>query len=425
MRRPREPRADMKTTAELLFDYLGDMLSAPEKASLDIDALPPEFRDLGNGLCFLAEMLGELRAFAQALGQGNLSVPPPRSDNELASPLKNLQASLRHLTWQSQQVAKGDYKQRVDFMGEFAHAFNAMTRQLAERRENLLQEIENGRRKTLALEQNIALFEALTNHAPQCIFVIDRETRDMLLVNNAARAALDAGPGLADALWRWLESWMNEPETGNAPRRVEEAKIVVSGITRHFSLDAYPVAWGRRNAIVLIAIDRSAEYARMKELEGVAYHDPLTQTASRHYGMKVLDDWTRAGHAFCVCFVDMDNLKYVNDVFGHPAGDAYIVSVARLLSGFSRDALVCRLGGDEFMLLQRGWSEARVEARMAELRGELAKQNAGPGRSYTRSISYGVIETPGGGAAFPGALLAQADEKMYHFKRAHKKQRGT
>jgi len=120
--------------ANILFNYLRDVIYSPANAALNIEALPQGFRDLGEGLQYLAQCVLETRNFAQALARGDLDSPPPSPGNEIAAPLKSLHSSLKHLTWQSQQVAQGDYQQRVEFMGDFSIAFNAMVYQLDERR---------------------------------------------------------------------------------------------------------------------------------------------------------------------------------------------------------------------------------------------------------------------------------------------------
>jgi PAS domain S-box-containing protein len=112
----------------------------PTQATLNLESLPEEFRDLGQGLQYFAECITETRVLAQALAKGDLEGSLPSRGNEMAAPLKSLHASLKHLTWQTQQVAKGDYQQRVDFMGNFAEAFNAMVRQLDERHKIALDE---------------------------------------------------------------------------------------------------------------------------------------------------------------------------------------------------------------------------------------------------------------------------------------------
>jgi hypothetical protein len=78
------------------------------------------------------ELFEASRTFVNALAAGNLEVAPP-PHNQIVSPYKQLHASLQHLTWQTQQIAGGDYRQRVHFMGEFSESFNSMVEALAEK----------------------------------------------------------------------------------------------------------------------------------------------------------------------------------------------------------------------------------------------------------------------------------------------------
>jgi hypothetical protein len=64
------------------------------------------------------------------LSRGELNFDPPKGKMLTLQSLKNLHASLRHLTWTTQQIARGDFSHEVDFMGDFSAAFNSMTRQL-------------------------------------------------------------------------------------------------------------------------------------------------------------------------------------------------------------------------------------------------------------------------------------------------------
>ncbi|MDR2340249.1 MAG: response regulator [Deltaproteobacteria bacterium] len=124
--------------AEVLFEYLRDVIYNPSKAKLDPDRLSGKFRDLGLGLMFIAECIAETREFANALAQGDLKAKMPGAGNEIAAPLKSLYSAFKHLTWQTNEIAAGDYSQHVDFMGEFADAFNDMIRQLDERNRELV-----------------------------------------------------------------------------------------------------------------------------------------------------------------------------------------------------------------------------------------------------------------------------------------------
>ena len=128
----------MDPVAEILFNYLHDVLYKPAKAELNLESLPEGFRDLGKGLQFFHKSFLEMSNLATALSNGDLQYKLPPSDNVLVAPLKALHATLRHLVWQTQQVAQGDYEQRVVFMGDFASAFNPMVEQLAQRQSVLL-----------------------------------------------------------------------------------------------------------------------------------------------------------------------------------------------------------------------------------------------------------------------------------------------
>ncbi len=81
----------------------------------------------------LLRAFNESNEFIASLSKGNLDADPP-ARNFLVSRFKQLHANLRHLTWQTQQIAKGDLSQRVTFLGEFSAAFNAMIESLREKR---------------------------------------------------------------------------------------------------------------------------------------------------------------------------------------------------------------------------------------------------------------------------------------------------
>jgi len=98
---------------------------------------PGQDRDLVDVVNQLIETFDEIHRFVVPLSRGELNDFVPPKGNVLASPFKELHAQLKHLTWQTQRVAEGDFKQRVDFMGEFSLAFNAMVEKLAQREEQL------------------------------------------------------------------------------------------------------------------------------------------------------------------------------------------------------------------------------------------------------------------------------------------------
>jgi len=136
----KENEDPLKPVADAFFSYLDNLIYKPSAASLDIESLPEAFGDFGKGLLYIGNAINETRALAKELANGNLKCVLPPPSNEIAAPLKMLHSSLNHLTWQTQQVAKGDYTQFVSFMGDFSNAFNNMVKQLKQSQKIILDE---------------------------------------------------------------------------------------------------------------------------------------------------------------------------------------------------------------------------------------------------------------------------------------------
>ena len=405
----------MDPVAEIFFNYLRDVVYNPAKARLDPENLPEGFRDFAKGLLYYTSCVRETADIARDMSKGNLYNTRQAPGNEVAAPLKALCASLRHLTWQARQVAQGDYNQKVDFMGEFAEAFNVMIEQLNVRQAALLEEIESSKRAMKALAQNRNLFEAIAGQVPQWIIVVDKKGMIRYINHPATCMLFDM---VSEArLYSWL---MQQVEEAKPVPRNEELELCGNAKEQFFRVAIHELQWDEHEVFVFILNDVSASRAKLKKLEGMAYSDPLTKTHNRHYGMELLCKWLEKRNIFVCCFVDIDNLKYVNDKFGHGEGDNYIMSVADTLRLFDDDAVVCRLGGDEFMLLAINWPEDVACRRMESLRDKLANIGRSTEATHRYSISYGVVEVTADNSLSAGELLRVADEKMYDYKRKHK-----
>lgn len=124
---------DEKSIVRRVNRQLEKILTGDFSATEQIESEQPELRDLSELVSQLRRMLGDADGFVSAISEGRLDVnPPPR--NYLISRFKQLHASLRHLTWQTKQIAAGDLNQRVDFLGAFSVAFNSLIEALREKR---------------------------------------------------------------------------------------------------------------------------------------------------------------------------------------------------------------------------------------------------------------------------------------------------
>ncbi|CAH0135113.1 sensor domain-containing diguanylate cyclase [Peribacillus simplex] len=165
---------------------------------------------------------------------------------------------------------------------------------------------------------------------------------------------------------------------------------------------------------------------RVRFIQDIEYqmsHDPLTNIHNRQFFDKIsaksnLDLDTPVARISC----DLDELKFMNDTYGHKKGDELIKEAANLLKRiFSDIAVVARVGGDEFAILLIDRSKQVVESLCELLKEEILLQNSlkkGPhislsfGHAY-RSHSKGNMDS----------LFMEADQKMFQDKRRKKEQK--
>ncbi len=107
-----------------------------------------------------------------------------------------------------------------------------------------------------------------------------------------------------------------------------------------------------------------------KQLERLVHTDPLTSAYNRHafYGFVRKQGQDATASSGCVGFFDIDDLKAINDCFGHAAGDVVIRSVVRAIREIIRaEDLIYRWGGDEFFVIMVSMEADRAEDRMRRL----------------------------------------------------------
>ena len=123
---------------------------------------------------------------------------------------------------------------------------------------------------------------------------------------------------------------------------------------------------------------------------------------------------------FVLCYMDLDDLKYVNDNFGHMEGDRYIRAFTELIGeAFEGRAECARIGGDEFGLILPDCPEKQVEEELSHLRETFAENDTND--LYPVGFSYGVarIAGPKRRIAFE-EILKMVDERMYSYKKENK-----
>ena len=178
------------------------------------------------------------------------------------------------------------------------------------------------------------------------------------------------------------------------------------------------------SGIVLTTRDVTDRRELEEQLRHQAFHDSLTGLPNRALFLERIRraeaKRTSPGTPLAVLFIDLDNLKIVNDSFGHEGGDALLTAVAARMQEYTRpEDTVARLGGDEFALLMVGADTAGdAPAVAARLISALAQPVSIGGRSIRPSVSIGVATSDSLGGAKD--LLRAADAAMYAAKKAGK-----
>ncbi len=157
----------------------------------------------------------------------------------------------------------------------------------------------------------------------------------------------------------------------------------------------------------------------------LALHDELTGLPNRVLGQDRLEQALaaveRRGGRLALLCLGLDEFKHVNDVCGHEAGDEVLRQTAARLCRIVRDGdTVCRLAGDEFMLVLQGVDAPHdVVGICCRIQGALADPFDVPGRQVFATASIGVALYSAGDAALDaGALMRQADSALFEARRA-------
>lgn len=163
-----------------------------------------------------------------------------------------------------------------------------------------------------------------------------------------------------------------------------------------------------------------------REVEEKSQHDGLTGAHNRAYFDQTLDrefifSWQQE-IPLTLAMIDLDHFKKINDKYGHPAGDTFLVAVVKtILEHIRPDDSLCRYGGEEFSLILPGTSLASAKNLLTRLNNNIAEISINIDDGSTASITASI-----GVAALEGkkrhtsalALLKAADYALYAAKKS-------
>lgn len=300
------------------------------------------------------------------------------------------------------------------------------------------QDVHLGILQKQQLERSEARFRAYIEHSPVAVFVISGKT---IVYANRQGAEL-TGYSIEELLSFPDFFVLVPPDTRAETRarmalfrlsRLEGPSLVVRIQTRTggqlWAEVRGSVAAETDGEMVLSLVDITSRYEAEHRLEEYATYDELTQVFNRRVGLALLEKEIhrarREGTTVTIGFADIDGLKQVNDTIGHEAGDRLIIGAANAMKKVLRKGdIICRLGGDEFLLVHPECGAADARRLRKRIEEEFAREN---GRhsdfAVSASIGYSFFK-PGSGpsqeisvANLVDQLVNEADQRMYIQKR--------
>ncbi len=285
------------------------------------------------------------------------------SYDELSAANEELQAYVQQLT-ASEEELRNQYDQIVEF--------DTMLRVSEEKYKALINQMQLG----------LALYEGNSNDIRHYKLVDTNDSHEIL-----------TGLKRNEILGKYFYEIHNNMEAKNIeklyhtvktgePTRYERYQIHTNYF---YEIIAYRP---QKNQLAVIVNDITKRKQAEERLQYLSYHDQLTQLYNRRYfeeGLARLDH--KENYPLMITIADINGLKLINDSFGHTVGDEYIKRVAKVLLKGSREKdVVCRLAGDEFIILSPNTEVETIKNMVSHIK-ELAKNESI--HSIDISISFG------------------------------------
>jgi diguanylate cyclase (GGDEF)-like protein/PAS domain S-box-containing protein len=172
-------------------------------------------------------------------------------------------------------------------------------------------------------------------------------------------------------------------------------------------------------------VDISRRKETEEKMKKLARIDSLTGCDNRGYGLELLDRQLKLSHRskspLLLAFLDIDRFKSINDNFGHDEGDRVLKEVTGLFKSTLREIdIICRMGGDEFLLIFPNSSLKEASLIKERLNKNLTKLNQTLKKPYKIELSIGLSEYNPDNPQSADELIRVADEKMYKEKKKKK-----
>ncbi|WP_047983420.1 sensor domain-containing diguanylate cyclase [Ornithinibacillus californiensis] len=207
----------------------------------------------------------------------------------------------------------------------------------------------------------------------------------------------------------------------------QKPKTVVGGILRkdgymiYAEVKVIPIGSKEKRDIQIVIRDVTEKKQYESKLEYLAYHDPLTGLKNRRLFTRTVEDSMKIAEEnkeeIAILYIDIDKFKSINDTYGHDIGDSLLVQFSkRLKSSVREQDELCRVGGDEFLVLLKGIKEKNEVNLITERIHKAFQEPYQIGDKLMKiSSSIGISVFPKHGTDTT-SLIYHADQALYRAK---------
>ncbi|KMO86931.1 hypothetical protein AB840_05235 [Megasphaera cerevisiae DSM 20462] len=273
------------------------------------------------------------------------------------------------------------------------------------------------------LDSNINLFHLIQ----EPIYIISGHTHNVLFANQAACTVFAWDTHVGKKCYEILQ---NKAEVCSSCNRFINMEIGETRswiwyhpyMRRHFKVNDTIVRYQEQVCCLEVAIDISVQIRQkkrlrkaLKKLKHVSYTDDMSKVCNRNALIRDIKQYMNHAHygqSVGAAFFDLNELKRINDNYGHRAGDLKIITLADELKRVFHRNEIYRIGGDEFVVICRNISESGFRDRITLLQMNIQK-NTG------LSVAIGSAWSTQCNAL--GKMIMKADKRMYSHKRSYHK----
>jgi diguanylate cyclase (GGDEF)-like protein/PAS domain S-box-containing protein len=299
----------------------------------------------------------------------------------------------------------------------------------------LYRDITKRKKAEEALRKSQQEFASLFKNSPEALVYVDEKGN---IFNINPRFTELFGHTLEEVKGRNIDDGMIHPpdklrEGKKLTKRSLKGYLNYETVRKRKDGTLFPVSLSISNIVIdgklkggiATYIDITERKKLEEELEKLAHFDALTSCCSRGYGLNLLEQQTKTAKrkktTILLLYLDIDDFKYINDTFGHKEGDKVLKEATKLFKSTLREVdIICRIGGDEFLLIFPEDSLNDASLIRGRLNKNLKKLNQKLAKPYKIDFSIGLSCYDPSNPLSIEELIKIADENMYEEKKKKK-----